>query len=117
MKLYENKKLLDKILDNMDIEKDINKGMSKKDYYVVSILKEISDKCPNIIFKGGTSLSKCYKIIDRFSEDIDLTCTNVPGSHERKEIVHKMKGLLEERNDLKLLNEDEIWRKKEFNQN
>ena len=27
----------------------------------------------HIIFKGGTSLSKCYKIIHRFSEDVDLT--------------------------------------------
>jgi hypothetical protein len=26
----------------------------------------------DIIFKGGTSLSKCYQLIDRFSEDIDL---------------------------------------------
>jgi hypothetical protein len=26
-----------------------------------------------LTFKGGTSLSKAYKIIDRFSEDIDLT--------------------------------------------
>ena len=28
----------------------------------------------DLTFKGGTSLSKAYKIIDRFSEDIDLTC-------------------------------------------
>ena len=27
----------------------------------------------DLTFKGGTSLSKAYKIIDRFSEDIDLT--------------------------------------------
>jgi len=27
----------------------------------------------NLTFKGGTSLSKAYKVIDRFSEDIDLT--------------------------------------------
>jgi predicted nucleotidyltransferase component of viral defense system len=26
-----------------------------------------------LTFKGGTSLSKVYKIIDRFSEDVDLT--------------------------------------------
>lgn len=26
-----------------------------------------------LIFKGGTSLSKAYKVTDRFSEDIDLT--------------------------------------------
>lgn len=28
---------------------------------------------PDLTFKGGTSLSKVYKVIDRFSEDIDLT--------------------------------------------
>ncbi|MFT8391080.1 MAG: nucleotidyl transferase AbiEii/AbiGii toxin family protein [Sporolactobacillus sp.] len=27
---------------------------------------------PRIVFKGGTSLSKCYHLIHRFSEDIDL---------------------------------------------
>jgi predicted nucleotidyltransferase component of viral defense system len=26
----------------------------------------------SVIFKGGTALSKCYGMIDRFSEDIDL---------------------------------------------
>lgn len=31
------------------------------------------ERIPGLVFKGGTSLSKCYKIIDRFSEDIDLT--------------------------------------------
>lgn len=27
----------------------------------------------DVVFKGGTSLSKCYDVINRFSEDIDLT--------------------------------------------
>ena len=44
----------------------------EKDYYVTLVLKEIATRNPDIVFKGGTSLSKCYKIIDRFSEDIDL---------------------------------------------
>lgn len=35
-------------------------------------LKHLVEKQPEIIFKGGTSLSKCYKLINRFSEDIDL---------------------------------------------
>ena len=26
-----------------------------------------------VVFKGGTSLSKCFEIINRFSEDIDLS--------------------------------------------
>ncbi len=47
----------------------------EKDYWVTYALKQIfTDKNTKdiTVFKGGTSLSKCYGIIDRFSEDIDL---------------------------------------------
>ena len=43
----------------------------EKDYYVTMLLKLLSEKIPYIVFKGGTSLSKCHKVIKRFSEDID----------------------------------------------
>lgn len=45
----------------------------EKDYYVTLILNGLKDKLPFIVFKGGTSLSKCYNVIKRFSEDIDIT--------------------------------------------
>ncbi len=48
----------------------------EKDFWVCWILDQIFSNptlSPHVIFKGGTSLSKCYNIIDRFSEDIDLT--------------------------------------------
>ena len=48
----------------------------EKDYYVTHLLKEIVSVCPETVFIGGTSLSKCYKCIDRFSEDIDLSYDN-----------------------------------------
>lgn len=47
----------------------------EKDYWVTYALKQIfTDKNAKeiAVFKGGTSLSKCYGIIERFSEDIDL---------------------------------------------
>jgi len=47
-------------------------GFVEKDYFVTLFLKKIIVAQPNIIFKGGTSLSKCHKAIQRFSEDIDL---------------------------------------------
>ncbi len=31
------------------------------------------------VFKGGTALSKCYQIIERFSEDIDLVALRNEG--------------------------------------
>lgn len=48
----------------------------EKDFWVCWTLNQIflnQALSPHIIFKGGTSLSKCYNIIERFSEDIDLT--------------------------------------------
>ena len=48
-------------------------ALIEKDYYISAFLERLSKKIPQLLFKGGTSLSKCYKIIDRFSEDIDLT--------------------------------------------
>ncbi len=45
----------------------------EKDYYVTMFLEALAKRVPNLLFKGGTSLSKCHKIINRFSEDIDLT--------------------------------------------
>jgi predicted nucleotidyltransferase component of viral defense system len=45
----------------------------EKDYYVVRALRALQEQIPNqFIFKGGTSLSKGWNLIDRFSEDIDL---------------------------------------------
>ena len=45
----------------------------EKDYYVTMILRELSERQGFVVFKGGTSLSKCHKVIRRFSEDIDIT--------------------------------------------
>ena len=46
----------------------------EKDLWVVAVLKVLftSPFATKITFTGGTSLSKCHNLIDRFSEDIDL---------------------------------------------
>lgn len=56
-------------------EKIKNPIVIEKDFWVCWTLDKIfkSELAPHVIFKGGTSLSKCYGMIDRFSEDIDLT--------------------------------------------
>lgn len=48
----------------------------EKDVWVVWTLSCLfsSPLADRLTFKGGTSLSKAYNVIDRFSEDIDLTC-------------------------------------------
>ena len=48
----------------------------EKDFWVCWTLKQLfalPDIGPHLIFKGGTSLSKVFKIIERFSEDIDIS--------------------------------------------
>lgn len=48
----------------------------EKDYWVVWILGRLfslEKLMPHLTFKGGTSLSKVFGVIDRFSEDIDVT--------------------------------------------
>ncbi|MGH7983116.1 MAG: nucleotidyl transferase AbiEii/AbiGii toxin family protein [Candidatus Udaeobacter sp.] len=53
----------------------------EKDYWVTRVLRALAADAvlsQQVIFKGGTSLSKGYKLIDRFSEDVDLLTTG-PG--------------------------------------
>jgi predicted nucleotidyltransferase component of viral defense system len=50
--------------------------MVEKDFWVcwpLGLLFADSELAPHLVFKGGTSLSKVYGVIDRFSEDIDLS--------------------------------------------
>lgn len=51
----------------------------EKDLWVCWCLERIfeSDLKQRVVFKGGTSLSKVYRVIDRFSEDIDLTVSKL----------------------------------------
>ena len=46
----------------------------EKDYWVTRVLKRLSESeyGEAVVFKGGTSLSKAHRLIERFSEDIDL---------------------------------------------
>ena len=45
----------------------------EKDWWVTAVLRVLFSLpyAQNLSFKGGTSLSKCYNLIERFSEDID----------------------------------------------
>ncbi len=47
-------------------------GLVEKDYWVTHVLWSIHDQGLEVWFKGGTSLSKGFGLIERFSEDLDL---------------------------------------------
>ena len=46
----------------------------EKDWWVTAVLRALFalPYAKDLSFKGGTSLSKCYNLIERFSEDIDI---------------------------------------------
>jgi hypothetical protein len=50
----------------------LTEQLIEKDYYVTEALRIIAAQWPQVVFKGGTSLSKGWKLINRFSEDLDL---------------------------------------------
>lgn len=69
----------------------------EKDYYVTLILKLLSEQLDLCVFKGGTSLSKGYHVINRFSEDIDITFKEHIGESRRKKLKNVvLKGISEE---------------------
>ncbi len=63
------------VLEQARTKTDRPTHLLEKDAWVVWALGTLfeSPLAADLTFKGGTSLSKAYKIIDRFSEDIDLT--------------------------------------------
>lgn len=91
--------------DNIMIEKDTIQSM---------ILYELTKYDFPFVFKGGTSLSKVYNLIDRFSEDIDLSLSKLPTDSEKK----KSKEIILEVADklgLKLLNPENIKSRYDYN--
>ena len=70
--LHNEHSLFEQVILRVSEDTGIEASIIEKDYYVTLFLHRIVTQLPNIIFKGGTSLSKCYKLINRFSEDIDL---------------------------------------------
>jgi|SRR6056297_259000 len=74
MKLHENEPLFRQAVQATAQRMGILDIYIEKDYWVCYVLKLIYESAikDEVIFKGGTALSKCYKFIERFSEDIDL---------------------------------------------
>lgn len=68
----------------------------EKDYYVTMILRELSERQGFVVFKGGTSLSKCHKAIKRFSEDIDITIDSRLSQGQMKKLKEVIKDIAAE---------------------
>lgn len=74
MRLHENKTLFRQAVQFTADQMQIAAIYVEKDYWVTYALHTLFHHPigDDTVFKGGTALSKCYSMIDRFSEDIDL---------------------------------------------
>jgi hypothetical protein len=74
MRLHENKTMFRQAVQFTADQMKIPAIYVEKDYWVTYALFTIfnNEIGKDTVFKGGTALSKCYNMIERFSEDIDL---------------------------------------------
>lgn len=116
MTLHEDRKSFEEILIQTSKYFNIDVSIIEKDYYVALMLKQLANSIPNLIFKGGTSLSKCYHLVERFSEDIDLNIetSKHPTDSERKSLSNSIKKAIYDLN-FKLINEVDIKSRRNFN--
>lgn len=90
---------LELVIQNTSDKLSMSKAIVEKDLWVCMILKYLFKDFKYkdaIVFKGGTSLSKVYKLIERFSEDIDLAL-------DWKLLGYKSKEPYEDRSNTKQL--------------
>ena len=71
---------------------DLPEQFVEKDYYVTEALRiAVATFGDDVVFKGGTSLSKGWDLIDRFSEDLDLFL--IPGTRSKKAVDRDLRSL------------------------
>lgn len=102
------------IIETVAREMTRSEQMIEKDTIQSMFLYELAKSELPFVFKGGTSLSKAYDLIDRFSEDIDLSMERRPTQSERaraKQLIISIGDNL----GLKLTNPEEIKSRYDYN--
>ena len=98
MRLHEFKEEFRELISIVAANKHLPEQAIERDYYIVLLLKNLeqSEYAEQCVFKGGTSLSKCYPgSIERFSEDIDLTFLGVDlPEKERSKKIKKIEDIM-----------------------
>ena len=69
-----DKRLQLQVLEQVRNNTGLDQQTIEKDWWVTQVLRALFSLpyAEYLSFKGGTSLSKCWKIIERFSEDVDI---------------------------------------------
>lgn len=92
MILHLNKQLFRQAIQFTSDKLSIPAIYIEKDYWVTFALHAIFNDTigEDTVFKGGTALSKCFEMIERFSEDIDLVVMRTEGESNNK-LTNKIK--------------------------
>ena len=112
--LHNDKKSFSQAVELVVSKQNLRPEIVEKDYYVTMILRLLSERLPFIVFKGGTSLSKCHKAINRFSEDIDITIDTAISQGQKKKVkeaIEEVSSLL----GLSIPNLDETRSRRDYN--
>lgn len=102
------------IIETVAREIGRSEQMVEKDTIQSMFLLKLSESSLPFVFKGGTSLSKAYQLIDRFSEDIDLSMSRKPTEAEKRRskniVINIANGL-----GLTLANPDRVMSRHNYN--
>ena len=114
--LHNDRDLFEQLILRTSESLGIKAEIIEKDYYVTLFLKELVSISPDIIFKGGTSLSKCYHLIDRFSEDIDLNIETEtkPSESRRKHLKSSIVSVIDKLG-FTLTNPENVRSRRDYN--
>ena len=102
------------IIETVAAEEHRMTQMVEKDTIQSMILLGLSNSELPFVFKGGTSLSKAYGLIDRFSEDIDLSMNRKPTESEKKKTKILICGIADDLGFV-LSNPDDIQSRHSYN--
>jgi Nucleotidyl transferase AbiEii toxin, Type IV TA system len=92
----------------------VSEQFIEKDYYVTEILRIVAERLGDkAMFKGGTSLSKGWGLINRFSEDVDLFVNRDmfeprPGTNKMDKILKELSQFVSEHPALTWLREEGV---------
>lgn len=90
MKLHENPKLFEETINLTVNGLGIPPEFVEKDYWICHILQNLSrhKKEHLCVWKGGTSIAKAYKLVNRFSSDVDIAVlTDLLSQNQQKKLV------------------------------
>ncbi|MDR0334921.1 MAG: nucleotidyl transferase AbiEii/AbiGii toxin family protein [Methanomassiliicoccaceae archaeon] len=109
MFLHSDGKRFTEIIDNVFKATGVPKALIEKDYFVTIFLKRLAEKEPLLVFKGGTCLSKCFRLVKRFSEDIDINLFGMEdlSSRRKKQMKYNIVETINDL-DLKLSNPEDV---------